>query len=99
MDTIFGLVTMGVMAAIAFAGFSVARNFVRNRLRFVDAARSPVAPVAAGILAFVVAAPLAILPFVSLWPAVLLGFGAAFGTASGIRALRRADYGDRRLMP
>ena len=33
---------LGVAAGIA--GFSIARNFVQTRLRFVDAIRSPAAP-------------------------------------------------------
>ncbi len=91
--------TILTAATIAFGifGFVVSRNFVRNRLRFVDAVRSPIAPMAAGILAFLVAWPLSILPFIGISTAVVFGFACAFGTASGIKALRRGDYNERQI--
>src|SRR3977135_4274441 len=54
-------------AAVLGGGFVATRNFVRTRLRFVDAVRRPAAPVgagvAAGLAASVVALPLgALLP-------------------------------------
>ena len=84
---------------LAIAGYVISRDFVRRRLRFVDAIRSPIAPVVAGILAFMLAWPLSLLPIISVTPAVVLGFACAFGTASGVRALRRADFNSRRLLP
>ena len=47
------------------AGFFLARSFVRNRLRFVDAIHSGLAPLVAGTLAFAFAWPLALLPMSS----------------------------------
>lgn len=88
-----GTILLGV------AGFVLSRDFVRRRLRFVDAVRSPVAPMAAGVLAFLIAMPLTVLPVVTLTTAVVFGFGCAFGTASGVRAIRRGDTGPRQLMP
>ena len=39
--------------AAGLAGYLMARNFVRGRLRFVDAIHAPWAPLAAGTLGFV----------------------------------------------
>ena len=84
---------------LAITGYVLSRDFVRRRLRFVDAVRSPLAPVAVGIGAFLLFWPLSLLPLISVTPAVVLGFACAFGTASGVRALRRADYNSRNLLP
>jgi hypothetical protein len=89
------LVTLVVTAI----GFIMTRNFVRRRLRFVDAIHSPLAPLIAGVAATVVALPLALLPLVSLTYAVIFGVGIGLGTASGARALRRLDSTRRRLTP
>ncbi len=79
--------------------FILARNFVRRRLRFVDAVHSPVAPLLAGLGAGLIAWPAALLPMVTLATAVAFGIGAGLGTLSGARALRRQDTGHRRLTP
>lgn len=85
----FGWLTLVVTATAAVTGYIVARNFVRGRLRFVDAAYSRAAPFLAGILTAMVAWPLAILPIITTTTAALLGVGVGFGTASGVRALKR----------
>ena len=84
---------LGIIASIVvgFIGFVLAKGFVRRRLRFVDAIYSPLAPLAVGVLAAVVAWPLAILPFITGVTAALFGIGAGMGTASGVRALRRGE--------
>ena len=51
--------------AAGVTGYLMARNFVRNRLRFVDAIHRGWAPLVAGALAFTFAWPLALLPLVS----------------------------------
>lgn len=99
MDTIYGLIYFGVLAVVGVAGYFISKNFVRRRLRFVDAIQSPIAPILAGVLAFAIMWPLSFLPFVTTTTAVLAGFATAFGTASGVRALRRGDYIDRQLSP
>ena len=78
-------------------GFILTRNFVRRRLRFVDAVQSPVAPLIAGTVAALIAWPAVLLPLVTLSTAVVFGIGAALGTASGARALRHGDPSRRRL--
>jgi hypothetical protein len=81
------------------AGYFLARNFVRNRLRFVDAIQSGWAPLVAGALAFTFAWPLALLPLVSVAPTIMFGIGTGFGTASGARIVRRGDVTHHRLAP
>ena len=68
------------------SGFVATRNFVRRRLRFVDAVRKPVAPLIAGLAATAVALPVAVLPWVTVWTAAAFGVGVAGGVASGRRS-------------
>ena len=37
----FGLITLAISLAASWFGYSTARRFVRERLRYVDAAQSP----------------------------------------------------------
>ncbi len=85
--------------AAAIGGYLLARGFVSRRLRFVDAAQSPLAPLVAGIVAGVALLPLAFLPVVSSFTAIVFGIGAALGTASAAKRIRRADGELRRLTP
>jgi hypothetical protein len=80
-------------------GFILARNFVRRRLRFVDAVRSPFAPLITGVAAALLALPAVLLPLVSVTTAIFFGVGTGLGTASGVHALNRQDRGQRRLTP
>jgi hypothetical protein len=80
-------------------GFYLTRNFVRRRLRFVDAVHSPIAPLIAGIVAAALAWPASALPFITLTTAIVFGIGTGLGTASGSRAVRDASAGHRRLTP
>jgi hypothetical protein len=75
-----------VTAAALVGGFVVARDFVRRRLRYVDAVRKPSAPLIAGVAAAAVALPVALLPVVTIGTAVALGVGVATGVASGRNA-------------
>jgi hypothetical protein len=93
------MIHMLLTAAAGVAGYIVARNFVRNRLRFVDAIHSPWAPISAGILAFLFAWPLALLPVISATPAVVFGIGIGLGTATGARQVRRGDITHRQITP
>jgi hypothetical protein len=86
-----GMLTLLITLAAVISGFLLARNFVRRRLRFVDGIRSPAAPWIAGLAAAVVAWPAALLPLVTTVTTTLFGIAAGFGTASGVKALRRGD--------
>lgn len=82
-------IAIGVVGSILAFGF--ARGFVRRRLRFVDAARSPLTPFIAGGLGLLVAAPFTLLPLVSGATVAAVGLGAGLGAKSGVSAIRRGD--------
>jgi hypothetical protein len=79
---------IGLLVGVAAlgGGFVWTREFVRRRLRFVDAVRRPAAPLVAGVAAAAVALPFAALPIITVGTAVALGVGVAGGVASGRRA-------------
>lgn len=87
----YGLLILTITLAAGFGGYLFARNFVRRRLRFVDAVRSPLAPVLAGLGAAVIAWPVAVLPIVTTTTALVFGLGTGLGTASGVKALGRGE--------
>ena len=93
------MLQMLLAVSAGLLGYLMAKSFVRNRLRFVDAIHSRWAPLVAGALAFTFAWPLALLPLVSVAPAVMFGIGTGLGTASGARIVRRADATRHRLTP
>lgn len=86
-----GLLSLALTAAAVVFGFVLARNFVRRRLRFVDKIRSPAAPWLAGLGVALVAWPAAALPLITTMTTTLFGVAAGFGTASGVKALKRGD--------
>jgi hypothetical protein len=88
-----------ITITVGAIGFILARNFVRRRLRFVDAVHSPWAPLIAGTVAAVLVWPAALLPYFSLGTAVVFGIGTGLGTASGANALDGGTSSRRRLNP
>lgn len=87
-----------ITVVAGIVGYVLARNFVRGRLRFVDAVYSPFAPLVAGVLAAIIASPLALLPLLKAGTAIVFGIGVGLGTATGARMLRRGE-GQQRLIP
>jgi hypothetical protein len=84
-----GWLSMLITVVAVVGGFVLAKNFVRRRLRFVDAVYSPAAPWIAGLGAALIAWPAAALPIVTTITTTLFGVGAGLGTASGAKALKR----------
>jgi hypothetical protein len=92
-----------LMAALAFTvavgggilAFGFARGFVRRRLRFVDAVRSPIVPVIAAVGAALLVMPFTMLPLVKILvtgvTAAVIGLGAGLGTRSGVKALQSGE--------
>ncbi len=95
----YATLATSLICAAGVGGYIWSRNFVRRRLRFVDAVRSPWAPLVAGALAALIATPLTLLPLVSAATAIVFGIGTAMGTASGVRAIRRTELANRLLLP
>ncbi|MGH7668522.1 MAG: hypothetical protein ACRENQ_03435 [Gemmatimonadaceae bacterium] len=77
------------VAATVF-GYLTARRFVANRLRYVDGVHTLKAPIIAGVVAGLVAAPIVwLLPLVGTGTAILFGTGVAVGVANGSRDVRK----------
>ena len=89
---LFSIVGLIVTVAGTIFAFGLAREFVRNRLRFVDGVRHPLAPWFTWIGVTVLLVPVVwILPLVGTATAVLIGAGAGLGTSSGVKALKRGE--------
>lgn len=88
---LLGLVGFVLAATAGIMSFGFARGFVRRRLRFVDAVRSPGIPVLAAVVAGLLVLPLTLLPLVTGLTAAAVGLGAGLGTRSGVKALQRGD--------
>lgn len=85
----FAFIAGALTLAAGIVGFAFARDYTMRRLRFVDTTRKPAWPWIVGLLAAVVAAPLAALPILTLGTAAIFGLGTGLGTASGVKALKR----------
>lgn len=94
---LIGLAAIAVTLVAGVLAFGFARGFVRRRLRFVEAIRSPLAPLVAAVVAALLVAPLTMLPLVKVvvtgLTAAVVGLGAGLGTRSGVKALQRGDVG------
>ena len=82
------MLTLLVYIGACIGGFVLARNFVVNRLRFVDAIRSPLFPWIAGFGAALITWPLAALPIITTSVSALFGLGTGLGTRSAVRQLK-----------
>jgi hypothetical protein len=96
-DSVIAILALTVTVGSGILAFGFARGFVRRRLRFVDAIRSPVAPVLAAVGAAILVMPLTMLPLIGAVvtgvTAAVVGLGAGLGTRSGVKALQRGDVG------
>jgi hypothetical protein len=87
----FGLIALAASIGATVIGFTQARAFVRERLRYVDSAQSIFAPIIAAFGALVVAAPVvALLPFVGGGTAIAFAVSIGLGVSSGQKDIRRA---------
>ncbi len=79
-----------VAGGVAVGGFMKSKQFVRDRLRFVDRVYKRSSPWVAGIGAGLLAVPLvAFLPIVGGGTALLFGLGVGLGVRSGVNDLKR----------
>jgi hypothetical protein len=86
------LVFLAVLTAVV-GGFAAARRFVRDRLRFVDAAQRTTTPWIAGAGAWALGSLVAfLLPFVGPLAALSFGVSVGLGVAAGARDIRRGSH-------
>lgn len=94
----FGLVIgIAVSFVISWIGFGFARRFVRERLRYVDAALTPIAAIVAGLAVALIAVPvfglIGAIPILHLLvgsgTGVVLGISVGLGARSGAQDVKR----------
>jgi hypothetical protein len=86
----FELIGLAAAASAALLGFAKTREFVRNRLRYVDSVHRISAPIKAGGAALLVAAPIVwVLPIVGAPTAILFGAAVGAGVVAGSRDIRK----------
>jgi hypothetical protein len=98
-SSLFTLIGLLVTVTATLLAFGIAREYVRNRLRFVDGVRHPIAPWIVALFATVVLTPIVALihivpiigSLVGFGTALFVGVGTGLGTASGVKALKRGD--------
>lgn len=90
----FQFISLLLTLSVVYWGYTTARRFVRDRLRFVEGARKPHIPFVVTFAILAVTIPVAwLLPFVGVGSALALGLGVGVGVAAGGRDLRREDAG------
>ncbi len=87
------LIWLGVSGAAAVFSYIKSRQFVRSRLRFVDAVQSPAAPLVAGIGAAVIGSALSFLPIITVGTGLLVGLSVGAGVLHGSRDIKRLPSG------
>ena len=93
----WGLITLAVTVAVSWVSYGAARRFVRERLRYVEAALKPGAALIAGFVALLIAAPVLylvhVIPLVgSLFggvTALVFGLSVGLGVRSGALDVKR----------
>lgn len=96
----FGLITLAISLAASWFGYSTARRFVRERLRYVDAAQSPGAALGAGLGAALIGGllvtPIGWIPLignlVGTGTAIVFGIGTGLGTRAGAADIKRGYH-------
>lgn len=84
------MIGLAITAVVALIGYWQAKQFVQNKLRFVDGVHKGAAPVLAGVAAAAVALPVVwLLPIVGTGTALLFGAGVALGVNAGARDIRK----------
>ncbi|MDF1503108.1 hypothetical protein [Roseisolibacter sp. H3M3-2] len=89
-STLISLIVFVAVLTASVGGYAAARRFVRERLRFVDAAQRASTPWLAGGGAWVLGSLVALLlPFVGPIAALSFGVSVGLGVAAGARDIRR----------
>jgi hypothetical protein len=87
------MIALIISGALALVGYVTTRNYVRSRLRYVDAVQKPTAPLVAGAIFAALAWPFAWLHLIGVGTALLFGASVGIGVASGARDIRRGNAG------
>ena len=78
------LLGLAISMVVAVIGYSRTRAFVSERLRYVDAVNHPLAPLLAGLGAFLAGALIAgLLPIVGVGTALTFGLAVGMGVSAG----------------
>ena len=86
----FWWISLVLTLAASWIGYGAARRFVRERLRYVESALSPAAPLLAAVGAMVIAAPVVwLFPLVSAATALAFGVSVGFGVRAGASDVKR----------
>lgn len=86
----FGLIGLGIAAVVGFYAHMKSRRFVRRRLRYTSWVENRGLGILTGAVVTVV---LAMLPVITVAPALLVGAGIGTGVSMGARDVR-----ERRLI-
>lgn len=88
MSFFWTLVAIAISLALTTAGFAVARRYVRDRLKFVDAVHTMKAPVIAGLVGWAVMMPLTVFPLIGVGTAIIFGLSVALGVRAGAKDIK-----------
>jgi len=90
---VFSLIAFVIATLAALFGYSAAKRFVRDRLRYVDGAHKAFTPILAGIGAYLIALVVTtFLPIVGIGTAIAFAISVAAGVAAGSREVRAGSY-------
>ena len=93
-ESIIGMLVLGGTGVGLYATYVKTREFVRERLRFVDAAQKPATPWVVGVAAALMAAPVvAILPLVGGLTAAAFGVTVGAAVRSGQKQVKLLNRG------
>ncbi|MEX2153759.1 MAG: hypothetical protein WD825_10515 [Gemmatimonadaceae bacterium] len=87
-ELMFTLISIGISLVLTAFGYGVARKYVRDRLKYVDAVQTMKAPIIAGLVAWAIMMPLTIVPFIGLGTAIVFGLSVGLGVRAGAQDIR-----------
>jgi hypothetical protein len=83
------LIGLGAAATAGIWGYWKSRRFVGKRLRFTKFVERPGIGIASGVVATIVASPVAWLPVIGIGTAIAFGAGVGTGVALGAKDAKR----------
>jgi hypothetical protein len=87
-ELLFIVISIGISLALTTFGYAVARKYVRERLRYVQAVQTMKAPIIAGLIAWAILMPFAFLPFIGVGTAIVFGLSVGLGVRAGAQDIR-----------